>query len=57
MTSFNFCCIPGANMMHDTIEPKSNMIAYIMRVDVEFRHDGIHEQHKLHAALPQQHAS
>jgi hypothetical protein len=43
--------------MHAAIVPSSNITAYIMRVDVELRHDGHAEQHRLHAALPQQHAS
>lgn len=31
------------------IAPNNNIIAYINRVDVEFRHDGHAEQHNEHA--------
>lgn len=37
--------------------PSSSITAYMMRVDVELRHDGQAEQHNPQAALPQQHAS
>lgn len=43
--------------MHAVMVPTSNMMAYMSRVEVEFRHDGHAEQHKEHAALPQQQAS
>lgn len=44
-------------MMQATMVPKSIMIAYMMREEVEFLHDGQAEQQRLHAADPQQHAS
>lgn len=43
--------------MQAVIVPTSNMIAYIMRVEVELRHEGQAVQHNPHAALPQQQAS
>ena len=43
--------------MQAAMVPKSSITAYMMRVDVELRHDGHAEQQRLHAALPQQHAS
>ncbi|KAG7174202.1 hypothetical protein Hamer_G003106 [Homarus americanus] len=48
---------PGESIIQATIVPISIMTAYIMRVEVEFLHDGQAEQHKLHAADPQQQAS
>lgn len=39
------------------IVPTNNIIAYIIRVEVEFRHEGHAEQHNEQAALPQQQAS
>lgn len=55
-----FCkvdCNPGAKKMHAIIVLISSITAYIIRVEVELRHDGQAEQHKPHAALPQQQAS
>jgi len=43
--------------MHDTTVVNNSIKAYIIRVDVEFLHDGQAAQHKLQAALPQQQAS
>lgn len=43
--------------MQAAMVPSSSMTAYIIRVDVELRHDGQAEQHKLQAALPQQQAN
>ncbi len=43
--------------MHDMTVPTINMIAYIIRVDVELRHDGQAAQHNEQAALPQHQAS
>lgn len=43
--------------MHATTVPSSIMMAYMMREEVEFLHDGQAEQHRLQAADPQQHAS
>lgn len=43
--------------MHATMVPNSIMMAYMMRLEVEFLHDGHAEQQRLHAADPQQHAS
>lgn len=44
-------------MIHAVTAPNNNISAYIIRVDVEFLHDGQAEQHREHAVLPQQHAS
>lgn len=43
--------------MQAAIITSSSMTAYMSRVEVELAHDGHAEQHKEHAALPQQHAS
>lgn len=48
---------PGASIIQATIVPINNIIAYIIRVEVEFRHDGHAAQHNEQAALPQHHAS
>lgn len=40
----------GANAMPEIIAPTSSIIAYINRVDVEFRHDG-HAAQKHEAAV------
>lgn len=43
--------------MPDTMAPTNNIIAYINRVDVEFRHDGHAVQHKEQAVPVQQQAN
>lgn len=50
-------CNPGDNVIHAAIVPNSSKSAYIIRVEVEFRHDGQALQHNEQAVLPQQHAS
>ena len=47
----------GDSVMLATMTPTSRKRAYTMRVDVEFLHEGHAAQHRLHAALPKQHAS
>jgi len=44
-------------MMHAIMVPPNNSAAYAMRDALEFLHDGHAEQHRLHAALPKQHAT
>jgi len=44
-------------MMQQVIVAKRSMRAYIIRVDVEFLHDGQELQQRPQAALPQQQAS
>lgn len=44
-------------MIQDTKVVNSNIIAYMIRVAVEFRHDEHPEQARLQAALEQQQAS
>lgn len=56
-TFFNQSCRPGANAMPEMIAPTSSIIAYINRVDVEFRHDGHAAQHNEQAVPVQQQAS
>lgn len=56
-TPFSHSCNPGVSVMADTIAPKSNMMAYIKRVEVEFLHDGHAEQHSEQAVPVQQQAS
>lgn len=43
--------------MHEITVPTSNMMAYIILVEVEFRQEGHDAQHNEQAALPQHHAS
>lgn len=43
--------------MQATTITSSSMSVYMRRVDVELAHDGHAEQHREHAALPQQHAN
>lgn len=43
--------------MQATMVVTNSIKAYIIRVDVEFLHDGHAEQHNEQAALPQQQAS
>lgn len=43
--------------MQATIVPTSNISAYIIRVEVEFRQEGHDAQHNEQAVLPQHHAS
>lgn len=55
-----FCKNPfklGDNIIHETTVPTSNMMAYMILVEVEFRHEGHAAQHNEQAALPQHHAS
>lgn len=56
-TPFSHSCNPGASVMAETIAPKSNMMAYINRVEVEFLHDGHAEQQSEQAVPVQQHAN
>jgi len=50
-------CIPEDNMRQDTIVPRSKNTVYIIRVEVELRHDGQHAQQQLAAAGQQQQAN
>lgn len=43
--------------MQATIVPTNSIRAYMILEDVEFLHEGHAEQHREHAALPQQQAS
>lgn len=56
-TFLNASCKPGDNVIAAAMVDKSSIKAYIIRLEVEFLHDGHAEQHREHAALPQQHAS
>ena len=47
---------PGASKMQAIITPTSIIIAYAIRVDVEFLHDGQALQQSEHAAVPTQQA-
>lgn len=57
LTFFKTSCNPGDKVIQATTVPTNNIIAYISREDVEFLHDGHAEQHREHAALPQQQAN
>ena len=50
-------CMPVDNMMQDKIVPSSKNTVYIIRVDVELRHDGQHAQQQLAAVEQQQQAN
>lgn len=56
-TFLSVSCSPGASVMQAATVPSRSITAYMMRVDVELRQDGHAEQHRPHAALPQQHAN
>lgn len=43
--------------MQETTVPTSNMMAYMILVEVEFRQEGQAAQHNEQAVLPQHHAS
>ena len=49
--------MPGDSIMQQTMVATNTMIAYIMRVVVEFLTDGHTEQHSEQAALPKQQAT
>ena len=55
--SSSLCLTPGANMTQDITNPSKRNKVYMMRDDVEERHDGQALQHKPHAALPKQQAT
>lgn len=57
LTFLSASCNPGAKVIQAAIVLSNSMIAYMILVDVELRHDGQAEQHNEHAALPQQHAN
>lgn len=56
-TPFSHSCSPGASVIAETMAPKSNIMAYINRVEVEFLHDGHAEQQSEQAVPVQQQAS
>lgn len=49
--------MPVDNMIQDKIVPSSKNTVYIIRVDVELRHDGQHAQQQLAAVEQQQQAN
>lgn len=56
-TPFSQFWRPGANAIPENMAPTRSMIAYIKRVEVEFRHDGHAAQHNEQAELVQQQAN
>lgn len=48
---------PGLNIIQAVMVPKSIIIAYIMRDELEFLQEGHAWQQRPQAALPQQHAN
>lgn len=53
---FSVSCKPGIRVIPATMAPTNNMTAYIIRVEVELRHDGHAEQHSENAVPVQQQA-
>ena len=56
-TFCNFASMSGSIMIHPVKVVKTNIKAYMIRVEVEFRHEGHAEQQSEHAAEEQQQAS
>lgn len=56
-TSFSQSWSPGARVIPAEMAPNSIIMAYINRVEVEFRHDGQAAQHREHAVPVQQQAN